>query len=382
MRPLFVLALWCGLVLPAAAADLQPQGIAESVDVGGVDGSTPYFLLPAGSSFDYSTPGPMDLLVSVRRLLSEDEDVGAPVFLMVYGDGHELLRIRVSGPVDPDLMAAGWQPVGEPSLSRVTVPAGGTTLRLLSPAETPPLLVRVEAEGEEEAEPVQPRIAAAPPAPKAPAREPIARAPIPDLEEEEAPAPRARSHVEGMDRAPSRSRPELGAYATLGLGAPSRGDKAVGFLGIGGSLGAIPELLDLRLGVGFYSIGVNQQDAFVDPSIGLVSVDSQWRTSVVPLTLDAVFFPPLGLEAVRPMVGAGLGLYIASRKEGELKSGGATAGLRLSTGAEIALGPGALVPTLSLDLARRRFGNENATGEIARESLSTFRFDLSYLLRF
>ena len=168
----------------------------------------------------------------------------------------------------------------------------------------------------------------------------------------------------------------------LGFGAPARGDKASFYAGVDVRRNVLENMLDLQFSVGWYSIAVDSSFAWQDPYGGATQIDVAYSTSIVPLELSGIYHVPLDLGGISPYAGGGLAVLFASRLEDDERLGGAAFGWHGFAGVELEAGPGTVVPTLSWNGARRNFGNENADGDIARESLSTVRMNVAYLYTF
>jgi hypothetical protein len=168
----------------------------------------------------------------------------------------------------------------------------------------------------------------------------------------------------------------------LGFGAPARGDKAALYAGVDVRRNVLEDMLDLQFSVGWYSIAVDSSFAWQDPYGGATQIDVAYSTSIVPLEVSGIYHVPLDLGGISPYAGGGLGVYFASRLDEDERLGGAAVGWHGFAGVELEAGPGTVVPTLSWNGARRNFGNENADGEVARESISTARLNVAYLYTF
>jgi|GEM_PF-4149653 len=168
----------------------------------------------------------------------------------------------------------------------------------------------------------------------------------------------------------------------LGFGAPARGDKASFYAGVDLRRNILENMLDLQLSAGWYSIAVDSSFAWQDPYGGATQIDVAYSTSIVPVELSGIYHLPFDLGGIAPYAGGGLGVYFASRLDEGERLGGAAMGWHGFAGVELEAGPGAVVPTLSWTGARRNFGNENAAGDDARESLSTVRMNVAYLYTF
>jgi hypothetical protein len=168
----------------------------------------------------------------------------------------------------------------------------------------------------------------------------------------------------------------------LGLAAPARADKAAVYLGVDVRRNVVAETVDLQLSLGWYQIAVASSFAWQDPYGGAQELDVEYATSVIPVELAGIYHVPIEIGGLSPYAGGGLGLYIASRLDDGVKSGGAALGWHGFAGVEVEAGPGHVVPTVSWNGARRNFGNVNAGGDTARESLSTLRLNVGYLYTF
>lgn len=116
---------------------------AALVTGGGVSGV--FHRVEAGGSLDFTTPGPANLTIEVRRRLPAVGKRPAGVRVALLGDGAPVLEL-VAGQAaitDAKVHDGRGGALSGPDLATVTVPAGGRRLTVRAPADSPDLLVRV-----------------------------------------------------------------------------------------------------------------------------------------------------------------------------------------------------------------------------------------------
>lgn len=365
-----------------------------------------YYPLDAGGTLEYDTPGPAEVIVHVRTRLSDALNEVEPAILEVYGDGvYKVIDIVADeGPVQGGVIydARGGVPSGADGAT-ITVPSGGKVLTLKAPADGPDFLVRVMEPGEGE-EPIASVTATT--------EQPDPADEEPETTDEEAPSAEVDTEADGDVTAevePAKEEeeppfvPDPGTDETgggsffdrlgdmprrggpvVGLGVPARGSRAVLYLGLQGDLEVISNMVTASLGVGTYRIGVYEEYRINDPFAGVVDIEQQYATQVVPVTLGGRYDLPFELMYdIQLFAGAGAGMYVSIRSDdAEDNTTGMSAGTHIFGGFDVPVGPGAVSTNVSWNGARYDYGNTNAEGQDVRETLATVRVNSAYLLSF
>jgi hypothetical protein len=215
-------------------------------------------------------------------------------------------------------------------------------------------------------------------APPEPEPEPT---PEPAPEPEPTPEPLVLTSAEAVEMGliADASLDGLGLGAGMGLGLPGQGNAITPSLSLTARLPVVDDLLDVSTTLSWYRLAYNHEERVVVPFLGPVAMDTSRSTAVVPLTADATFRFPHITRELMPVAGAGLGVYLARRSDDGGTQGGSAIGLHAFAGADLAIGLGFLAPRLNYHLARRDFGNVDATDTTVRESLDTTQLSISWL---
>lgn len=357
------------LISVASAAEITPIEAPAATVIRTGKESGNYHLIRAGHQLDFDTLGPINLTVEVRQRLASTQQ-RAEGEITAVGDGvHAIMTITIRGGAEKQGFiddAYGGVPSKIDS-AKIKVPDGGKMLSLVAPASGGDFLVRVMDEGG-----LDPAVIA-----------PVA--PIATVTEAEEPD---EEPTVVADRPRPKKNDRLGsggpaAGMAFGLGVPARGTKAVGYIAAEGRYPIYKNFLSAGAAIGWYRIGVNSHVAVSDPYAGTNEVNAVWTTNVVPIVGRIVGHLPLDLGPVVPMAGAGLGFFIAKRKDGAFKSTRLGFGPELLLGSEFELGePGRVGAHFSWNGARVRYGNRHPDGEEVRETIATTRLNIRYLYLF
>jgi hypothetical protein len=432
---LLMLLAWVGLTR-AEPLELRPTNSSKATLIEWSGGAATCFPLEPGRTLEYSVYGPVALTVEVRQLLPRPGQIPEPALVRAFGDGKKVLDIKVQQTTVPGgrVLGGGLGFPTVPDVARFTVPAGGRSLSLRAPSAGSEFLIRVLADEAPPAPalaalaptPAAPPVVAAtpalvaapaarpaatrtaarpqtagPPAGSRPAAEPsptdnpsgepavVVAAdkdpvvePEPTVAADLAPPEVAVDLTPDLELEPAPARtwvvPNVSVGPVLGIGGPLRGDGMVLYLGARQRSPLIEDLLDLSAAAGWYRIGVAQEFRIVDPYLGAVQGVVSYRTNVVPIEVDAVLRIPLELGVVRPIVGAGPGVYVATRSADEGRTTAVTVGLQAMVGLDLQPEAGMASLALIWGGARRDFGNIGVDGDTVRESLSTVRVDATW----
>ncbi len=178
-----------------------------------------------------------------------------------------------------------------------------------------------------------------------------------------------------------RPRPAPSLGPVLGLGAPARGDAASPHLGLAARFPLGGEALDLGLDLGWYRLAWEERRRVVDPFAGAFERDSNLRTDVVALDLAAAWAPGGRDRRIAPVLGGGPSLFYASRLDGDARAGGPGLGSRWFAGLAAGGADSRLQVALAWNGGRRDFGNLDASGQPARETVAATHLDLAWLVR-
>lgn len=404
---------------PAWATDWLPaKGNAKQLEVNTSSGTSTWVQVGSGQSVEFPFEGPATLTVEVRQRLDDAGDRASGLRVECKGDGGRLPAIELGAPLDL-AGAVNGDPGSLLTLADTgsyQVPGGKHILSVKAPSSGPDLLVRVGSVMDEGTG-VTVAAADSPPVEEPPAEEPtdaVADAgaePVDLLTTEgaeegaeeasddlsallatEAPAdpvdtdpvdeePTLMSDLGGGSRTFGDIIKESALGGRVGIGAPVAGSTVTPYLGVQWRLEVVEDLVDAHLDVGWYWVGVDETLAYQDPYGGPRELSVQYSTHVVPIELNGLVKLPVDLP-VDIFGGAGIGLYVLNRADGDQSATAAAFGAQLFAGVDIEAGPGTLTPALSYTATGAQLGRSTVTGDPAYESLSNFRLDLAYLVSF
>jgi len=341
-----MIILFLQLLLPTAlAADLAPTGPSVRVTVRWDKGEQAYHLLPAGGTLSFPTPGPSEWRIEIRQRLAGASQ-RASGSIDIWGNGvRKIMTIPMKAHADKG-HTIGDVKAGIPSRperASIVVPQNGKSVIVRAPADSRDILVRVFSNAD--------------------------------------PSPVVAKPVTPAARAGASGRPGVGA--TLGLGIPARGTKAVGYMGADGRYPVYKKLLSVGGAFGWYRIGVSRDIELVDTHLGQTTVHAEWHTDVFPVIARGLVHPPFTMGPLAPVAGAGVGLFIAKRVDGAKKTIRVGVGPELLAGAEMDLGRiGRVGGHLSWTEARMRLGNTGPDGSEVKETVAHTRLNLTWIYQF
>lgn len=340
-----------------------------------------YLPLSSGSTLVFDTPGPVKLMIESRRRMAGAGQYSKDAPLKALGDGQLIRTLSVPG----ESISSGTiqdRLGGYPSKSDrspLAVPPGGQQLSLHAPQGGPDFFVRVTDRD-------NPTVLILPAGVEAPvvafSPEPVVEPidPIEPIEppQAEAPPPKPRAVP-----TPTQS-PQLTAAAGIetGVGIPARGTNAVAHIGITGRLPVYAQLLSAGASIGWHRIRVEENHHITDPTGGYLVYEADYRTTVIPISARISVHVPYPAGPVQPIASVGLGLFIATRTDGEQSSTNIALGPTVAGGCEIAIGSGRLQSTVGWHEARAQFGNQGLDGGAVAETLAVTRLNLRYLYTF
>jgi hypothetical protein len=142
------------------------------------------------------------------------------------------------------------------------------------------------------------------------------------------------------------------------------------------------QLLSAGASIGWHRIRVEENHHITDPTGGYLLYEADYRTTVIPISARISVHVPYPAGPVQPIASVGLGLFIATRTDGQQISTNIALGPTVAGGCEIAIGSGRLQSTVGWHEARAQFGNQGLDGGAVAETLAVTRLNLRYLYTF
>ena len=344
-----------------------------------VDAKTSSYLpLSSGSTLAFETPGPRKLTIESRRRMAGAGQRAKHAPLEVRGDGNPIMTIKVPGTAIADGRIHDRLEGFPSKVDRtvITVPEGGSRLTLTAPPGGPDFFIRVT-DRDRPTVLIMPAGVAAVAATTADAEEP-----------KEAPRTGADEDKDKQDRAAKPRKKntqtdlQAGAGLEMGFGVPARGTQMVFHIGATGRYPIHKDLISVGGSIGWHRIGVEAERTSTHPLAGDVSYEADWHTNIVPIITRFTVHVPYPPGPVTPIASAGLGMFIATRTEGDTSNTRLAVGPELAVGCEFGLPVGLMQTTISWSEARAQMGNRGTDGDAVSETFAVTSFNLAYLYVF